>query len=106
MGEGVGANVSKVRERINGQPYGVGRLAIVADVSRMSRAKTDCDDNGVGEGWGVWWERAIEREALTEMEEWPMGCRKEHDRMEIIRSREVMECDGGEDVDPPSWREG
>ena len=47
---------------------------------------------------GVWWERAIERDVRREMEEWLMGCRKEHDRMEIVGSREVMECNGGEDV--------
>jgi hypothetical protein len=48
---------------------------------------------------GERWETATEQEAVTEMEVWTMGCRKENNRTEIVGSREVMECEGGEDVD-------
>jgi hypothetical protein len=49
--EWAGANISKGRNRRNGQTYWVGRLAIVAEMSR-SHAKADHDDDGVGQGWG------------------------------------------------------
>jgi hypothetical protein len=64
-GGGVGANISRARERMNGLTYGVVRLA--------TRAKADCDDDGVVDGWGGWWggwwETAMERQAVTQMEE-------------------------------------
>jgi hypothetical protein len=90
-GGGVGANISRARERMNGLTYGVVRLA--------THAKADCDDNGVVDGWGVrwggWWETAMEQQAVTQMEEWLMGHWKEHDRTEIVGLREAMECEEG-----------
>jgi hypothetical protein len=124
--EQVGANISKGRNRRNRKTYRVGQLAIVTGMS-WSHIKADCNDDSIGVGWGEMWETGTEREAVMEtevwsfnivgegwgerqemeteweaareMEVWSMGCRKEHNQMEICGSREAMECKGGKDMD-------
>jgi hypothetical protein len=65
--EWAGANISKGRNRRNRKTYRVGRLTIVAGMSR-SRMKANCDDDSIGVGQGEMRETGTEQEAVTETE--------------------------------------
>lgn len=88
--------VRKGIELSNRATYAVGWPAFEGEKSSVCCWKSDHDDGGDadlgGFRWKVWWEAVSESV-------WSKGYQMEHDRIESVGSREVMECAASEDVD-------
>jgi hypothetical protein len=88
--------VRKGIKQSNRATYAVGWPVFEAEESSVCCRKSNRDDGRDADLGGfrrkVWWEAVSESV-------WSKGCQMEHDRMESVGSREVMECAAGKDVD-------